>query len=563
MSSSASRSRGRSPRAIPTLLADEPTGELDFRTGDPDPRAAARAGAHRPGRGRRDAQPRDRARRRPRDRALERTRGARGSARGRPGRDRRPALVSDGPPAASAAVDPLGAAGRAPAPSAGAVDRAAAGARRRHVRRHEQHVGLARRLGRRQLRCAAHARPARLAGRGKHRAPEGALRSALARTDAGADVAAAAERLVSRRRSTRQAVGARSSCRAGSSARRPARTCDTLDIRAGRAPTGGSTVALEHNFARHYDLPASGSADARRRATRPLYRPGARARVLHRHRSRAPTSAPRRRSRSCSRRCATAQALAGAPGRVNAAGRAPPARRGCGRRAGAARALRWSEACPDTGFTFTGRDQEPAHRLIYKDAEGDQEMLDIFAFLLLGAAALRRLQPDQPHRRGAATRDRHRHGARRRAVGARAGARSCSAARSRWPASRSGSPSGWPPTPGWPASWTQFFPLPVVRAGFQSDVYRAGAALGVALPLLAAAVPVWRALRVTPIEAIRVGARAARSSGLAWLAKGMRLPGGSLANLPLRNVLRTPRRTDDDPARHRRRSSRSSSPLRA
>ncbi len=88
-----------------------------------------------------------------------------------------------------------------------------------------------------------------------------------------------------------------------------------------------------------------------------------------------------------------------------------------------------------------------------------------------------------------------------------------------------------------------FFPLPVVHADFQLGPYARGAALGLALPLLAAAVPVWRAVRVTPIEAIRVGARAARSSGLAWLVRGVRLPGGALANLPLRNVLRTPRRT--------------------
>jgi putative ABC transport system permease protein len=89
----------------------------------------------------------------------------------------------------------------------------------------------------------------------------------------------------------------------------------------------------------------------------------------------------------------------------------------------------------------------------------------------------------------------------------------------------------------------QFFPLPVIRAGFQPGVYVQGAVLGAGLPLLAAAAPVRRALHVTPVEAIRVGARAARSSGLAWLVKGLRLPGGSLANLPLRNVLRTPRRT--------------------
>ena len=96
----------------------------------------------------------------------------------------------------------------------------------------------------------------------------------------------------------------------------------------------------------------------------------------------------------------------------------------------------------------------------------------------------------------------------------------------------------------WLASVMQpFFPLPVVRASFQSDLYVRGAALGLALPLLATALPVWRALRVAPVEAIRVGARAARGSGLAWLLKGVRVPGGSLANLPLRNVLRTPRRT--------------------
>jgi putative ABC transport system permease protein len=89
----------------------------------------------------------------------------------------------------------------------------------------------------------------------------------------------------------------------------------------------------------------------------------------------------------------------------------------------------------------------------------------------------------------------------------------------------------------------EFFPLPVVRTSFQTGRYLQGAALGLALPLLAAALPVWRAVRVVPVEAIRVGANAARSSGLAWLVKGLRLPGGALANLPLRNVLRTPRRT--------------------
>ena len=77
----------------------------------------------------------------------------------------------------------------------------------------------------------------------------------------------------------------------------------------------------------------------------------------------------------------------------------------------------------------------------------------------------------------------------------------------------------------------------------QLGAFAQGAALGLTLSLLATAIPQRRALAVTPVEAIRVGARAARSSGVAWITRGLRLPGGSLPDMPLRNVLRAPRRT--------------------
>ena len=77
----------------------------------------------------------------------------------------------------------------------------------------------------------------------------------------------------------------------------------------------------------------------------------------------------------------------------------------------------------------------------------------------------------------------------------------------------------------------------------QLGVFIQAAALGLAVSLLATVIPLRRALSVSPVEAISVGARAAKSSGLAWITRGIRLPGGSLANIPLRNVLRTPRRT--------------------
>lgn len=85
-----------------------------------------------------------------------------------------------------------------------------------------------------------------------------------------------------------------------------------------------------------------------------------------------------------------------------------------------------------------------------------------------------------------------------------------------------------------------FFPLPVWDFPFQPGAFLRGAALGLVLPFAATAFPVWRAVRVTPIEAIRTGALApTRVSPLVRVP----LPGRTLQQLPFRNVLRAPRRT--------------------
>jgi putative ABC transport system permease protein len=86
-------------------------------------------------------------------------------------------------------------------------------------------------------------------------------------------------------------------------------------------------------------------------------------------------------------------------------------------------------------------------------------------------------------------------------------------------------------------------PLPVMRTPFEPAVFLRAAIVGLLLPIVATAIPVWRGLRQTPIDAIRVGFRAARGSGVAGIAKRLRLPGSTLAQMPLRNALRTPRRT--------------------
>jgi putative ABC transport system permease protein len=86
-------------------------------------------------------------------------------------------------------------------------------------------------------------------------------------------------------------------------------------------------------------------------------------------------------------------------------------------------------------------------------------------------------------------------------------------------------------------------PLPIHRTPFQFGVFGQAAALGLAIPIVASAIPVWRAVRVEPITAIRTGHLTARSSRLTDWTGRLRLPGSSVTLMPLRNLLRTPRRT--------------------
>lgn len=86
-------------------------------------------------------------------------------------------------------------------------------------------------------------------------------------------------------------------------------------------------------------------------------------------------------------------------------------------------------------------------------------------------------------------------------------------------------------------------PLPVWEQPFPYATYVQAAALGFLLPLLGVAWPIWRAVRVEPVEAIRVGHLAARGSRLTPLLRRVSLPGRSYSRMPVRNVVRTPRRT--------------------
>ena len=88
-----------------------------------------------------------------------------------------------------------------------------------------------------------------------------------------------------------------------------------------------------------------------------------------------------------------------------------------------------------------------------------------------------------------------------------------------------------------------YLPLPAYADTFPTTLYVIGGVVGAVIPIVAAALPVRRAVTVAPVEAIRTGDRTASGGGATGALRRLRLPGRPLTQLPLRNLARTPRRT--------------------
>jgi len=87
--------------------------------------------------------------------------------------------------------------------------------------------------------------------------------------------------------------------------------------------------------------------------------------------------------------------------------------------------------------------------------------------------------------------------------------------------------------------FTEFVPLPVWQTPFPTAVFVRVAAVGLIVPFLASAIPVWRAVRVRPIEAIKPAYLTGKGP-----KRGRRRRSRSiLAAMPFRNLRRSPRRT--------------------
>lgn len=196
---------------------------------------------------------------------------------------------------------------------------------------------------------------------------------------------------------------------------------------------------------------------------------------------------------------------------------------------------------PEVGAVVTNTDDDLAYTATYEDIEGDQQFFTILAVvILLGSAAaavnLTARIVDQTRRE--------------------MGVAMALGVRRRWIALRPmllgvqiavlgailGVVIGWAIASAMGGVLDSFLPQPEWLTPTQWDVFLKAAALGILLPVIAVAIPVWRAIRVNPVDAIRTGHLASRGGGLAPLVKRIRFPGDTFAQMPLRNVMRAPRR---------------------
>jgi putative ABC transport system permease protein len=318
---------------------------------------------------------------------------------------------------------------------------------------------------------------------------------------------------------------------------------DRVDPDAGRALTarddGADVVLLEYRFARFYDLAPEGRVVV---AGRPMRYVGqastpemfvvmAESGAMMAEASLAGVFAG----------LSTVQELASMPGLVNdlvvrvGPGEDPAA-------VGSDLARAAADALPGIGSRMVTRDQDPSYMVIVGDIETDGEFFAIFALLILLGAAFATFNLTSRVVE-----------AQRREIGIGMAL----GAPGRWLALRPllmgieiatlgvvlGIGVGMLFNEAMLSMLRRLMPLPVFEAPLLAGPFLAAAVVGFVVPFAATLIPVRRAIRMSPVEAIHAGPRAVRGSGLAGLASWLPLPGGTVGRAPLRNLLRAPRRS--------------------
>ena len=318
---------------------------------------------------------------------------------------------------------------------------------------------------------------------------------------------------------------------------------DRLDVRSGRAlvpaDAGRDVVALDAHFAEHYDLPPHGflklSGGHRVEYVAQVLSPeyfmvmGTEG-TMHAEANFAVMFSSMQ----------TVGRFAGRPGMVNDA---VVRLRDASDRPAAARAVeaQLRVRLPHVATTVIALDDDRAYRLMYDDIKGDQRLFTIFAFLVLGGAAfaafnlVSRIVEAQRREIGIGM-----------SLGVTPWQIAIRPALVGFQVAVLGAVFGIMVALGVSALMSgvmrTFLPLPEWRTAFAFGTYARGWVIGLAVPFVATLIPVVRAIRVEPVDAIRVGPGVGGRSGLAPLLRRLTV-GNSIRQMPARNVLRAPRRT--------------------
>ncbi len=203
---------------------------------------------------------------------------------------------------------------------------------------------------------------------------------------------------------------------------------------------------------------------------------------------------------------------------------------------------RMADAFPSVGVDVSPLDDDYVRMMLYTDAQGDQVIWDIVAALFLIGAAL-----------GAFNLAGRIVEAQRRQIGI---SMALGLPRA-WIAFRPmlvglqiallgtlfGLIAGYVLSALFAAMFKSLLPLPYWDVSLYVPGFVRGTLLGIALPLMATFIPVWRAVRVAPIDTIRAGNLIAKGGGLSWIMNYVPIPGKSFMQMPFRNLLRSPWRS--------------------
>lgn len=201
-----------------------------------------------------------------------------------------------------------------------------------------------------------------------------------------------------------------------------------------------------------------------------------------------------------------------------------------------------AEQFPQTGFSITPKEEDNVYALMYGDAEQDQGIWNLIAFLFLlgaGMAAFNlagRIVEAQRREIG---------------IGMALGLPGYKLAirpllmglQIALLGTVLGLVVGYLLSDAFANYVEDFMPLPVWAEPFSLAAFVRAALLGILIPFAATMYPVWRAVRVRPIDAIKTGYLVAKGGGLVPVIQSLPLPGRSFTQMPFRNLLRAPWRT--------------------